>query len=65
MTSSRALVALAEDPERFIEPPEGSRQILTDSYCAVIGPQSRWAGVCSLRLSDLGTDLERVFTEIK
>lgn len=43
MRNSRALVALAEDPERFVEPPEGSRQIVTDSYCVVIGPQNRWA----------------------
>ncbi len=64
MTSNRALVALAEDPERFVEPPEGSRQILTDSYCVVIGPQSRWAGVCSLRLTTSVTDLERALTEI-
>ena len=62
MTSSRALGALAEDPERFIEPPEGSRQILTDSYCVVIGPQSRWAGVCSMRLTTSATDL--AFTQI-
>ncbi len=31
MTSSRPLVALTEDPERFVEPPEGSREILTHS----------------------------------
>ena len=47
MTSNRALVALAEDPERFVKPPERSRQILTDSYSANIGPQTR----CSLRLT--------------
>ena len=64
MRSSRALVALAEDPERFVEPPEGSRQILTDSYCVVIGPQRRWAGVCSMRLPTPATDLQRAFTEI-
>jgi GNAT superfamily N-acetyltransferase len=64
MRSSRALVALAEDPERFVEPPEGTRQILTDSYCVVIGPQSRWAGVCSMRLPTPATDLQPVFAEI-
>ena len=64
MRSSRALVALAEDPERFVEPPEGSRQILTDSYCVVIGPQNRWAGVCSMRLPTPATDLQRAFTKI-
>ena len=64
MRSSRALVALAEDPERFIEPPEGSRQILTDSYCVVIGPQNRWAGVCSIRLPTPATDLQRALAEI-
>jgi GNAT superfamily N-acetyltransferase len=64
MRGSRALAALAEDPERFVEPPEGSRHILTDHYCVVIGPQSRWAGVCSIRLPTPDTDLQRVVAEI-
>lgn len=47
-----ALAALAEDPERFTEPPDGSERIVTERSCLVIGPDRRWAGVCALRLPD-------------
>jgi hypothetical protein len=47
---SPELVALAEDPEFFLEPPDGSRRIIEDAYCLTIGPGGRWAGVCRLRL---------------
>lgn len=40
----------AEDPEYFIEPPEGAERIADDRFCVVIGSERRWAGVCRLRL---------------
>jgi hypothetical protein len=58
-----ALAALAEDPERFIDPPAGSRRTVTGDYCVVIGPENRWAGVCALRLADR-TALDRAWDEI-
>lgn len=45
-----ALQQLAEDPERFVEPPQGAERVLDDRFCLVIGPNRRWAGVCRLRL---------------
>src|SRR5215204_6874781 len=45
-----ALAALAEDPERHVEPPEGSRQVVDPRYTVVVTPDGRWAGVCALRL---------------
>ena len=47
-----ALAAVAEDPERFTEPPDGSERVVTERSCPVIGPERRWAGVCALRLPD-------------
>ena len=47
---SSALRALAEDPELYVEPPDGSERIVDDRYGVIIGPQRRWAGVCRLRL---------------
>ena len=41
-----ALAQLAEDPEFYVEPPEGAERILDDRYCVVIGSERRWAGVC-------------------
>jgi GNAT superfamily N-acetyltransferase len=48
---------LAEDPEFFIEPPEGSVRHTDVRFCLTIGPRRRWAGVCRLRLPD---DTEQV-----
>jgi GNAT superfamily N-acetyltransferase len=62
---SPALVALAEDPEFFSEPPEGARRIADDHRCVVIGSQQRWAGICRLRLpSDVGR-LAQTIVEIQ
>jgi GNAT superfamily N-acetyltransferase len=47
---SPPLAALAEDPEFFIETPEGARRIVDDRFCVIIGPKQRWAGVCRLRM---------------
>ena len=47
-----ALAALAEDPERFTAPTDGSERVVTERSCVVIGPERRWAGVCALRLPD-------------
>ena len=47
-----ALAQLAEDPEFYVEPPEGAERILDDRYCVVIGSERRWAGVCHLRFGD-------------
>jgi hypothetical protein len=56
------LTALAEDPERFTEPPDGSERVVTQRSCLIIGPERRWAGVCALRLPD---DLDAVATEVE
>jgi hypothetical protein len=47
------LTELAEDPDFFVEPPDGSERIRDERYCLTIGPERRWAGVCRLRLGDL------------
>ena len=47
---SPALAALAEDPEFFTEPPDGSARHADEGFCLTIGPHRRWAGVCRLRL---------------
>ena len=47
---SAALIAFAEDPDLFAEPPDGSERIVDDRCCLTIGPERRWAGVCRLRL---------------
>ena len=49
---SSALAALAEDPELYLEPPEGAERFVDERYCVVIGSERRWAGVCRLRLAD-------------
>jgi hypothetical protein len=64
MTSTYALAALAEDPDRYVDQPAGSRRILTDAYCVVIGPQGRWAGVSGLRLPTGPRALDRYWAEI-
>ena len=61
---SSVLVELAEDPEFFIEPPDGSQRIAQDSYCLIIGPRRRWAGVCRLRLQQRPEEVARVVEEI-
>lgn len=63
--TSPALVALAEDPELFVEPPTGARRIVDDRFCVVIGPRRRWAGVCRLRLSPDHDQVEAAFAEIQ
>ena len=35
------LAALAEDPDVFIEPPEGSSRVVDGRFCLVIGPHGR------------------------
>ncbi len=62
---SPELVALAEDPELFIDPPEGSRRIVDDRYCVTIGPDGRWAGVCRLRLPTVPDGLTAAVAEIR
>jgi GNAT superfamily N-acetyltransferase len=62
---SPGLVALAEDPELFIEPSDGSQRIVEDHYCVVIGPDRRWAGVCRLRLPTSAHDLATTVSEIR
>ena len=47
---SAALVALAEDPESFTEPPEGATRLTDERFCVVVGPHRRWAGVSRVRL---------------
>ena len=47
-----ALARLAEDPEFYVEPPEGAERIVDDRYCVTIGSERRWAGVCHLRIAD-------------
>jgi GNAT superfamily N-acetyltransferase len=48
--TSAALVALAEDPEFFTQPPEGASRLGDERFCVVVGPQRRWAGVSRVRL---------------
>lgn len=55
---------LAEDPEFFLEPPEGSTRIADDRFCVVIGSERRWAGVCRLRLPDEPRAIARAVDEI-
>ena len=66
MTAIRStLVSLAEDPEFFIEPPEGSQRFADDRFCVIIGPHRRWAGVCRLRLPPEADELSRTVAEIR
>jgi GNAT superfamily N-acetyltransferase len=55
---------LAEDPEGFIDPPEGAERIVDDHFCAVIGPERRWAGVCRLRLPQATREFAKAVAEI-
>ena len=58
------LARFAEDPEFFLEPPEGSERIADDRFCVVIGPEQRWAGVCRLRIPDEPTSVAETVEEI-
>jgi hypothetical protein len=62
---SSELAALAEDPELFVAPPEGTQHVARDRYRVVIGPHRRWAGVCRLRLSSRPDELAREVAEIR
>ena len=62
---SAALIALGEDPEYFIEPPEGSDRYADERFCLTIGPHRRWAGVCRLRLPDAADQIAGVVAEIR
>jgi GNAT superfamily N-acetyltransferase len=62
---SRALIAFAEDPDFFVEPPEGSRRIANDRFCVIVGPQRRWASVCRLRLPADAAALAQAVDEIR
>jgi GNAT superfamily N-acetyltransferase len=62
---SSALTALAEDPEFFVEPPEGSQRLADDRYCVIVGPHGRWAGVCRLRLPPPPDELAQTVAEIR
>ena len=47
-----ALAQLAEDPDLYVDPPEGAERIVDPRYCVTIGSERRWAGVCHLRIAD-------------
>src|SRR5687767_9332838 len=64
-TISSALIALAEDPEFFIEPPEGSERLVDERFCLTIGPNHRWAGICRLRLPDDAKQIADAAAEIR
>jgi hypothetical protein len=57
-------MALAEDPELYVEPPDGSDRIVDGRYGVVLGPHRRWAGVCRLRLSDSEEEVAEAVEEI-
>jgi GNAT superfamily N-acetyltransferase len=59
------LRALAEDPEFFVEPPEGAQRIVDDRFCVVVGPHRRWGGVCRLRLPDAAVEVARAVADIR
>jgi GNAT superfamily N-acetyltransferase len=59
-----SLRSLAEDPEFFLEPPEGSERIADERFCLVIGSERRWAGICRLRLPDEPSAISGVVDEI-
>jgi GNAT superfamily N-acetyltransferase len=62
---SPALIALAEDPEFFIEPPDGSDRHVDERFCLTIGPNRRWAGVCRLRLPDAAGLIAGAVAEVR
>ena len=55
---------LAEDPELFVDPPEGGERIVDDRFCVAIGSERRWAGVCRLRLPGEEPELVATVDEI-
>jgi hypothetical protein len=63
--TSPALVALAEDPESFVEPPEDAERVVDDRFCVVVGPQRRWAGVCRLRWSPDQDQVAAAFADVQ
>jgi GNAT superfamily N-acetyltransferase len=62
---SSALVELAEDPEFFVRPPDGSQRTSHGSYCVIVGPHRRWASVCRLRLAHQAEEVARAVEEIR
>lgn len=62
---SQALIALAEDPDFFVEPPEGSRRVSAERFSVTIGPRRRWAGVCHLRLAEAQAEVTATVAEIR
>ena len=62
---SPALIAFAEDPDFFIEPPEGSNRHADGRFCLTIGPHRRWAGVCRLRLPDDAEQIAGAIAEVR
>ena len=62
---SPALIALAEDPDFFTEPPDGSDRHVDERFCLTIGPHRRWAGVCRLRLPDDAEQIAGAVAEIR
>jgi len=63
--TSASLVAFAEDPDFYIEPPDGSERVATDQYCVTVGPKRRWAGVCRLRFPEGPAEIARIVDEIR
>ncbi len=47
---SDELCGFAEDPDFYLEPPDGAERIADSRFHLVIGPERRWAGLCRLRL---------------
>jgi hypothetical protein len=62
---SSALIAFAEDPDFFIEPPEGSHRHSDERFYLTIGPHRRWGGVCRLRLPDDAEQIASAVAEIR
>lgn len=62
---SSALIALSEDPDLYIEPPEGADRYVDGRFCLTIGPHRRWAGVCRLRLTDDAEQTAGAVAEIR
>ena len=61
---SPALVELAEDPGVLHPASDQSQWTSCDSYCVIIGPHRRWAGVCRLRLPHCAEAVARAVDEI-
>jgi hypothetical protein len=60
-----SLVALAEDPEFFIDLPDGAERLTTEHYCVTLASDRRWAGVCRLRMPVDHPGIERIVQEIR